>query len=65
VLIGYVIHESGGWSSTLQKWMFLPRRASKDQYHEKTDEKKGTNLIILADENFDNIDVSDEVFIPS
>jgi len=54
---GYVIHESGGWSDTLNKWIFLPRRASTEQYHEKTDEKKGTNVILIANEDFSQIDV--------
>jgi len=54
---GYVIHESGGWSEVHQKWMFLPRRASTEQYNERTDEVKGTNIILLADENFENIQV--------
>jgi len=54
---GYVIHESGGWSDTLKRWVFLPRRASTEQYHEKTDEKKGTNVILVANEDFSKIDV--------
>ncbi len=52
-----MIHESAAWSDILQKWMFLPRRASKEQYNERTDERKGTNIILLADENFENIEV--------
>lgn len=42
----------------LQKWVFLPRRASKQQYNEKTDEEMGTNIILLADESFDKIEVN-------
>jgi soluble calcium-activated nucleotidase 1 len=54
---GYVIHESSGWSEILQKWFFLPRRASTEQYHEKTDEKKGTNIMLVANEDFSNVEV--------
>jgi len=39
--------------------MFLPRRASPEQYNEKTDERKGTNVILLADEDFENVEVCD------
>jgi soluble calcium-activated nucleotidase 1 len=56
---GYVIHESGGWSSHWRKWMFLPRRSSKEQYNEKTDEKKGSNFMLLVDEDFTKVDVRD------
>jgi len=54
---GYVIHESAGWSDKLKKWMFLPRRASTEQYDDKTDEKKGTNVMLFADESFENVEV--------
>lgn len=57
-ILGYVIHESAGWSDLHQRWMFLPRRASTEQYHDTTDEKMGTNVLILADESFDKIEVS-------
>lgn len=33
------------------------RRASNDTYSEDTDEHKGTNMLIMADENFTNIEV--------
>jgi len=54
---GYVIHEAGGWSEVWKKWIFLPRRASKEQYNDKTDEKKGTNIMLLTDEDFTNVEV--------
>ncbi|CAL8142829.1 unnamed protein product [Orchesella dallaii] len=57
VFPGYVIHESGGWSDVWKKWVFLPRRASKEQYNDKTDEKKGTNIMLLTDEDFTNVEV--------
>lgn len=54
---GYMIHESGMWSEIHKRWFFLPRRCSKDTYHEETDELMGTNLLLTCDENFENIKV--------
>jgi soluble calcium-activated nucleotidase 1 len=54
--IGYVKHESGGWSDKLGRWVFLPRRACKEAF--TTDERMGTNALILATENFDSIEVN-------
>ncbi|KAK7870612.1 hypothetical protein R5R35_009111 [Gryllus longicercus] len=55
---GYMIHEAVCWSPVHQKWVFLPRRASKDPYNEHRDEEMGTNLILTADEDFEDIKVS-------
>uniref|UniRef100_A0A914KLV2 Soluble calcium-activated nucleotidase 1 n=1 Tax=Meloidogyne incognita TaxID=6306 RepID=A0A914KLV2_MELIC len=55
---GYLIHESAQWSDVHKKWFFLPRRASNDTYSEDTDEHKGTNMLIMADENFTNIEAT-------
>jgi soluble calcium-activated nucleotidase 1 len=52
---GYVKHESGGWSDTLNRWVFLPRRACKEAF--TCDEEMGTNVILVCTENFDNIEV--------
>jgi soluble calcium-activated nucleotidase 1 len=57
LLPGYIIHESGVWSDVHKQWFFLPRRASRETYDEGTDEKKGTNLMFIADENFEHIEV--------
>lgn len=54
--IGYLIHESAAWSSHHNKWYFLPRRMSKERYNDVLDEKKGSNIMIIADENFQNIE---------
>ncbi|XP_076365672.1 soluble calcium-activated nucleotidase 1 [Tachypleus tridentatus] len=54
---GYMIHESVVWSPIYRKWFFLPRRASTTRYDEKDDEKKGTNLMIEANEDFTAINV--------
>ncbi|TMW45893.1 hypothetical protein DOY81_009033 [Sarcophaga bullata] len=53
---GYMIHESGVWSSVHRKWFFLPRRCSKEKYNETRDEHMGCNLLITADEDFNKID---------
>ncbi|XP_037818090.1 apyrase [Lucilia sericata] len=53
---GYMIHESGVWSSVHRKWFFLPRRCSKEKYNETRDEHMGCNLLISADEDFNKIE---------
>ncbi|MEQ2177527.1 hypothetical protein GOODEAATRI_004529 [Goodea atripinnis] len=55
---GYFIHESAAWSDTLQRWFFLPRRASKDRYEETADERRGTNLVLSCSLDFKDIKVS-------
>lgn len=56
---GYLIHESAAWSDTLQRWVFLPRRASKERYEETADERRGTNLVLSCPPDFKNIAVSE------
>jgi len=45
------------WSSHHKKWFFLPRRVSKEAYDEVLDEGRCGNLLIVADEDFEQIDV--------
>ena len=52
---GYVIHESCNWSPYHSKWFFLPRRASKEKYDDQADEKRATNIMLIADNTFTNI----------
>ncbi|XP_077096411.1 soluble calcium-activated nucleotidase 1-like isoform X2 [Siphateles boraxobius] len=52
---GYLIHESGVWSERLQRWFFLPRRASSERYEETADERRGTNLILSCARDFSQI----------
>ncbi|KAH0517964.1 Soluble calcium-activated nucleotidase 1 [Microtus ochrogaster] len=54
---GYLIHESACWSDTLQRWFFLPRRASHERYSERADERKGSNLLLSAAPDFKDISV--------
>jgi len=55
--LGYIIHESGVWSSIHQRWFFLPRRASRERYDDQADERRATNLLFTASEDFNTIDV--------
>ncbi|KAA8582591.1 hypothetical protein FQN60_006262 [Etheostoma spectabile] len=55
---GYLIHESAAWSDILQRWFFLPRRASKERYEETADERRGTNLVLSCSPDFKDIIVS-------
>ncbi|XP_070596259.1 soluble calcium-activated nucleotidase 1 isoform X1 [Erythrolamprus reginae] len=55
---GYLIHESASWSERLQRWFFLPRRASHGRYNEQEDEHRGTNLLLSATPDFTDISVS-------
>ena len=50
-------HEAAGWSDTLQKWIFMPRKISKEKFEDSDDEMKGSNTILLADEDFANVQV--------
>lgn len=52
---GYLIHESACWSDTLQRWFFLPRRASHERYSERDDERRGTNLLLSASPDFRDV----------
>ena len=53
---GYLIHEAAVWSGVNRKWFFLPRRASKLKYNEKTDERCGTNMLLSCREDFSQCD---------
>ncbi|XP_060945564.1 soluble calcium-activated nucleotidase 1 isoform X2 [Limanda limanda] len=52
---GYLIHESAAWSDTLQRWFFIPRRASMDRYEETADERRATNLVLSCSPDFKDI----------
>ncbi|KAM7393829.1 hypothetical protein PAMP_020669 [Pampus punctatissimus] len=49
---GYLIHESAAWSERLQRWFFLPRRASHKHYEETADERRATNLLLSCHADF-------------
>lgn len=52
---GYLIHESASWSERLQRWFFLPRRASHERYDETADEWRATNLLLSCPDDFSHI----------
>ncbi|CAG2114457.1 unnamed protein product [Medioppia subpectinata] len=52
---GYVIHESAVWSDVHQKWYFLPRRVSSTKYDEKEDERKGSNIMLISNKDFKDV----------
>jgi soluble calcium-activated nucleotidase 1 len=49
---GYVIHEAINWSPHMRKWVFAPRRISSESYNDVLDEKRGSNKLVLVDEDF-------------
>ena len=54
---GYMIHEAISWSPHRKQWVVLPRRVSKKPYDENEDERRGSNTVILASEDFSEIEV--------
>jgi len=54
---GYVTHEAAGWSDTLQKWIFTPRKINKEKYSDASDAQSGSNVMLIADEQFNEIEV--------
>lgn len=54
---GYLIHESAAWSERLQRWFFLPRRASHEHYDEAADERRATNLLLSSPADFGHVSV--------
>jgi len=55
---GYMIHEAVNWNPVTKEWYFLPRRVSKEVYNEQQDERRGANVIIVANENFSKFNVA-------
>lgn len=53
---GYVIHEAAEWHPDRDQWLFFPRKISNEPFDEPVDEReKGTNMLIVADEDFTDI----------
>ena len=52
-----IIMEAILWSDHLQRWVFLPRRISSTEYDEVADERKGSNKVVLVNDNFTEGDV--------
>lgn len=49
---GYIINEAVLWSPHMKKWVFLPRRVSSEAYDEVVDERRGSNKVVLVNEDF-------------
>lgn len=49
---GYMLHETCIWSRERAGWVWLPRRVSTEPYVDTLDEKRGTNLVVMTDENW-------------
>ena len=49
---GYLMHEAVLWSKKMRKWVFLPRRKSGESFDSAQNERQGTNVVIIVDENF-------------
>ena len=54
---GYVVHEAIEWSAVHRKWFILPRRVSVEPYDDMADEKRGSNVMVLASEDFSELEV--------
>ena len=54
---GYMIHEAITWSPHRKQWVVLPRRVSKEPYDENEDERRGSNTVLFASEDFSHIEV--------
>lgn len=55
---GYLIHEAVRFNPVSRRWFFFPRRASKEAYDDVLDEKRGANIVISTNEDFEDIKVS-------
>lgn len=54
---GYLIHEAVRFNPTNRRWYFFPRRASTEVYNDVLDETRGANLVITANELFEDIEL--------
>lgn len=56
---GYMLHEAVQWSEFHRKWFFLPRKYSKLPYRPHDSETQGANFLLMADEDFKQIEKVD------
>ena len=54
---GYLWIEAVEWSETHRKWFIAPRYVSFEKYDEKLTEHRGANLLMIASEDFRNIEL--------
>ena len=55
---GYLWHEAVHFDAASRRWVFLPRKESRTPYEPREDERRGSNLLILADEALTQFDVT-------
>jgi soluble calcium-activated nucleotidase 1 len=55
---GYLWHEAVHFDQLHRRWIFLPRKESREMYHPDRDERKGTNLLITTAEDFSDMQIS-------
>jgi len=53
---GFVNQEAVAWSELQQKWLFIPRRLSKEKFDKETIDKTGNNLAFWVDDQFEDIE---------
>ena len=51
----YLLHEAVAWSPHHRKWYVFPRRVSREPYDDVSDEKRGSNLIVMASHDFKEV----------
>jgi hypothetical protein len=55
---GFMSHQAVRFDPYSREWLFMPRRASKDQpYNDKNLEASGGNILLIASEDFERITV--------
>lgn len=55
---GYLWHEAVEWDPRHRRWLILPRKASEHEpFDDEKDEKRATNVLLLASEDFSSIEV--------
>ncbi len=55
---GYLTHEAAEWHPHKKRWYFFPRKVSFEPFDEEIDEReRGGNTLIVADEDFQDIQV--------
>lgn len=52
---GYLVHECALWSSSLGRWIFIPRHVSNTPYKPGDEVKHGSTVVLIADANFKTI----------
>lgn len=53
---GYLWHEAVHWDAVNRRWLFLPRKRSfTERYDEVANERRGTNVLLIASEDFADI----------